>query len=98
MAVEEVRQMQRKRAGCSRENRNMLQQRMKGLALGGAALFLAGIASGQAKAAVADSRLMEAVDRGDRQVVQSLISAHVDVNTTAFNGATPLASAVHRDD
>jgi len=75
----------------------MLQQRMKLMALGGAMILLAGAAS-QAKAAVADSRLMDAVDRGDRQVVQSLISAHVDVNTSAYNGATPLDVAVHRDD
>jgi uncharacterized protein len=78
----------------------MLQQQMRRrvVLVLSAALALTMCASEHGRAAVADSRLMEAVERGDRQVVQSLISARVDVNTSAYNGATPLAWAVHRDD
>ena len=71
--------------------------------LGRRILLLIGTASmvmpGQAASPVgADARLMEAVERGDRQGVQALLSERVDVNSSAANGATPLAWAVHRDD
>ncbi|MSO19430.1 MAG: ankyrin repeat domain-containing protein [Acidobacteria bacterium] len=68
--------------------------------LGGRLLMLAALASTAlpTSAATADARLMEAIERGDRQGVQALLSERVDVNLSAANGATPLAWAVHRDD
>ena len=49
-------------------------------------------------AAGSDLRLVEAVQKGDRQAVRSLLNAHADVNAAQPDGATALAWAVHRDD
>ena len=56
------------------------------------------LASTASLAAPDDLRLIEAVERGDREAVRSLIAQHVDVNVTQADGATALAWAVHRDD
>ncbi len=49
-------------------------------------------------AAAADSRLVEAVRRGDMEAVRSLIGQSVDVNEAQGDGATALMWAAHRDD
>src|ERR1700730_10970570 len=49
-------------------------------------------------AAQTDRRLLDAVKRRDHKTVRSLVQAHVDVNATQPDGATPLAWAVHLDD
>ena len=46
----------------------------------------------------AESRLVDAVQEGDREAVRSLLQEHVDVNVSRADGATALAWAVHRDD
>ena len=45
-----------------------------------------------------DPRLLEAVKKGDREVVQTLLKQHVDVDTPQEDGTTALAWAAHRDD
>lgn len=49
-------------------------------------------------AAGGDLRLIEAVARGDREAVQSLLQQQVDVNASQADGATALSWAAHRDD
>lgn len=46
----------------------------------------------------ADLRLLEAVQREDRDAVRTLLSQQVDVNAARGDGATALAWAVHMDD
>jgi ankyrin repeat protein len=45
-----------------------------------------------------DTRLIEAVRLGNREMVRLLLTQGVDVNTRLGDGATALAWAVHRDD
>jgi ankyrin repeat protein len=72
---------------------------MKHSAKLGVRCFLAAcIFGGYGISAAADSRLMEAVRRGDLDAVQSLISQRVDVNEEQGDGATALMWATHRDD
>jgi ankyrin repeat protein len=49
-------------------------------------------------AAAGDLRLVEAVQRQDREAVRSLLEAHVDVNASQPDGATAIAWAAHWDD
>ncbi len=51
-----------------------------------------------ASLAAADFRLADAVEKGDKEVVRSLLAEPVDVNTPQADGATALAWAAHRDD
>ena len=51
-----------------------------------------------ASLAAADLRLADAVEKGDKEAVRSLLAEHVDVNTPQADGATALAWAAHRDD
>ena len=59
------------------------------------AAFLVGVST---LAAAGDPRLADAAKRGDKVQVQSLLAAHVDVNSRLGDGATALAWAVHKDD
>ncbi len=45
-----------------------------------------------------DLQLVEAVERGDREGVRSLLRQHADVNVRQADGATALHWAAHRDD
>jgi hypothetical protein len=45
-----------------------------------------------------DLRLVEAVQKGNRQAVPSLLKENVDVNASQADGATALHWAAHRDD
>ena len=45
-----------------------------------------------------DLRLLEAVERGDKKAVRSLLEQHADVNAPQPDGATALHWAAHRDD
>src|ERR1700719_1938944 len=45
-----------------------------------------------------DLRLAEAVQKGDREAVRSLLKQRADVNAAQADGATALSWAVHRDD
>ncbi len=58
-----------------------------------AALLLSAVVT-----AAADTRLIEAIRRHDRDAVASLIRAHADVNAPQPDGATPLFWAVHQND
>jgi len=49
-------------------------------------------------AASSDLQLVEAVERGDREGVRSLLQQHADVNTPQADGTTALHWAAHRDD
>jgi uncharacterized protein len=49
-------------------------------------------------AASGDLRLVEAVEKGDKAAVRSLLKQHIDVNTPQADGATALAWAAHKDD
>ncbi len=51
-----------------------------------------------ASLAAADLRLADAVEKGDKEALRSLLAEHVDVNTPQADGATALAWAAHRDD
>lgn len=67
-----------------------------GMCLAGLTLSIAGLAAPippHKEAAVAD-----AVQRGDKQAVLSLLKEHADVNTTQGDGATALHWAVYQDD
>ena len=48
--------------------------------------------------AAADLRLADAVEKGDKEAVRSLLAEHVDVNAPQADGATALAWAAHWDD
>src|SRR5262245_19259874 len=54
--------------------------------------------SSAAYAGAGDLRLLEAVQRQDRQAVRTLLNQHVDVNAARGDGLTALAVAVHQDD
>ena len=58
-------------------------------------MFLLSIAS---LAAGSDTRLVEAVQKQDKQAALSLIKQHADVNTPLADGTTALAWAAHWDD
>jgi uncharacterized protein len=45
-----------------------------------------------------DLRLVEATEKGDKELVRSLLKEHADVNTPQADGATALAWAAYRDD
>ncbi len=45
-----------------------------------------------------DLQLVEAVEKGDRDVVRSLLEQHADVHTAQADGTTALHWAAHRDD
>ncbi|MGH9784709.1 MAG: ankyrin repeat domain-containing protein [Terriglobia bacterium] len=45
-----------------------------------------------------DLRLVEAVEKGDKEAVRSLLREHADVNAPQADGATALHWAAHRDD
>ena len=49
-------------------------------------------------APVGDLELLEAVRKGDREAVRSLVQQRADVNAAQPDGSTALAWAVHRDD
>ena len=49
-------------------------------------------------AANSDLQLVEAVERGDREGLRSLLEQHADVNTPQADGTTALHWAAHRDD
>ena len=49
-------------------------------------------------AASGDLRLVEAVEKGNKEAARSLLEQQVDVNAPQPDGATALAWAVHRDD
>jgi ankyrin repeat protein len=49
-------------------------------------------------AAAGDRRLVEAVEKRDKEAVRSLLKQHADVNATQADGATALAWAAHWDD
>ena len=49
-------------------------------------------------AASGDLRLVQAVEKGDREAVRSLLEQKVDVNSAQPDGATALAWAAYRDD
>ena len=44
-----------------------------------------------------DSRLVDAVKRGDQDAVRVLVAEHVDVGVPEADGSTPLHWAVYRD-
>ena len=48
--------------------------------------------------AASDLRLVDAVEKGDKEAVGALLREHADVNAQQADGATALAWAVHRDD
>ena len=56
-------------------------------------LAVAGLA-----ASSGDLRLADAVAKGDKEAVRSLLKAHADVNASQADGATVLAVSVYRDD
>ena len=45
-----------------------------------------------------DTRVVQALERGDREAVVRLIREKADVNTSAADGLSPLAWAAHKDD
>src|SRR5712692_9629703 len=59
-------------------------------------LVLAVLAS--VAAAGRESSLVDAVKKGDAQVVRALVKAHADVNGSEPDGTTPLHWAVNNDD
>ena len=66
-------------------------------AMTAAVLWLMTMAQGSVLAA-GDLRLLEAVQRQDREAVRTLLQEGVDVNAARGDGATALAFAVHLDD
>lgn len=62
------------------------------------ALVWVGLAQGANLVAATDLRLLEAVQRQDREAIASLLEQQVDVNAVRGDGATALAWAVHLDD
>src|SRR5262245_39875475 len=67
-------------------------------ALTAVVLWLMTLAQGAVLIAADDLRLLEAVQRQDRQAVRTLVNQHVDVNAARGDGLTALAIAVHQDD
>ena len=49
-------------------------------------------------AAASDLRLVDAVQKGDRDAVRSLLKEHIDVNASRADGSTALSWAAHRGD
>ena len=49
-------------------------------------------------AAASDLRLVDAVEKGDRETARSLLNEPIDVNAAQADGATALAWAAYRDD
>jgi len=49
-------------------------------------------------AAASDLRLVDAVQKGDRDAVHSLLKEHIDVNASRADGSTALSWAAHRGD
>src|SRR5258706_16321167 len=58
-------------------------------------LSIAGLA---AAATPNDLRLVEAVKKGDKETVRSLLKQRINVNAPQADGATPLSWAAYRDD
>ena len=75
----------------------MRLRRSSGLSLP-AALLLAAVAGGRLGAAGQEAPLADAVQRGDRAAMLSLLRQRVDVNAAQGDGATALHWAVYRDD
>ena len=63
-----------------------------------AVLCLMTMAQGSVMAAADDLRLLEAIQRQDREAVRALLQEGVDVNAARGDGATALAFATHLDD
>jgi ankyrin repeat protein len=63
-----------------------------------AVLSLMTMAQGAMMAAADDLRLLEAMQRQDREAVRTLLTEGVDVNAARGDGATALAFATHLDD
>jgi ankyrin repeat protein len=70
----------------------------KGLAAGRVSWAIFLLASAAPAYAAGDVRLVEAAQKRDRQAVQTLLKARVDVNAAQGDGATALHWAVHWDD
>ena len=62
------------------------------------ALFMLSLLSAAGLATVADLRLVEAVRKGNKAAVRSLLTAHADVNASEADGATALMWAAQLDD
>jgi len=60
--------------------------------------FLLFLSLGTLAATSSDLHLVEAVERGDREGVRSLLKQNADVNTAQADGTTALHWAAHRDD
>src|SRR5262245_8026752 len=74
---------------------------MKSATLGVQAAFAVVLLSGSASGAYAggpDLRLIDAIQKQDKQAAQQLIQQRVDVNAQRADGTTALAWAVHWDD
>ncbi len=54
--------------------------------------------AGSLMAASGDLRLVDAIERGDRDTVRSLLEQNTDANVAEADGTTPLAWAAHRND
>ena len=63
-----------------------------------ASLFMLSMLSAAGLAIGGDLRLVEAVRKGDKVAVRSLLNQHVDVNASEADGATALMWAAQRDD
>ncbi|HYS25618.1 MAG TPA: ankyrin repeat domain-containing protein, partial [Vicinamibacterales bacterium] len=68
---------------------------MKTIAAGLLSISLSVASSG---VAAADTRLLDAVARGDRTAVRELLRNHADVNSAQADGSTALMLAVERND
>ena len=60
--------------------------------------LLFSLCAGHLAARGADLRLVQAVERGDKEAVRALLAQKVDVNSPQPDGATALAWAAYRDD
>ena len=60
--------------------------------------LLISLLSGAVLSAASDLHLVNAVKKGDKETVRTLLKQHADVNATEPDGATALDWAVHRDD
>jgi ankyrin repeat protein len=84
-----------RRSGWRFVRRDEMGLKVKGLGGCGIVILLS-VAS--LTAAHSDLRLVEAVKKGDREAVSSLLKQRVNVNARQLDGATALAWAAHQDD
>ena len=61
-------------------------------------VLLAFSAGGFAAAPAGDTRVVDAIERGDRDAVVQLLRARADANAVAADGMSALAWAAHKDD